>query len=149
MTSIDSFTALYQRHRELRAEANALNKAVLFDALAAAGITAVIVDFDGEGDSGQIQGVAAQADGSSRALPEALVSIRTVSWGRDAVCSVRECPLTEAIEELCYGYLAQEHDGWENNDGAYGEFHIDVSARTIALDFNARYTDVYNSTYSW
>ena len=32
------------------------------------------------------------------------------------------------------------HGGWENNDGAYGEFCFDASARCIHLEFNERFT---------
>ena len=30
------------------------------------------------------------------------------------------------------------HDGWENSDGAYGDFTFDVAERTITLDYNER-----------
>jgi hypothetical protein len=57
--------------------------------------------------------------------------------------------LREAIEELCYGYLTQEHGGWENNDGAFGEFTFDVRAASIKLEFNARFTDYSTSTHKF
>ena len=41
--------------------------------------------------------------------------------------------------------LAQTHGGWENNEGAYGEFTFDVAQRTITLDYNER---VETSEYS-
>jgi hypothetical protein len=50
-------------------------------------------------------------------------------------------PLREAIEELCYSYLEQDYGGWENNDGAFGEFIFDVATRKIGLEFNSRFTD--------
>jgi hypothetical protein len=53
----------------------------------------------------------------------------------------RHKDLRQAIETLCYGYLEHEHGGWENNDGAYGEFTFDVAGRRIDLEFNARFTD--------
>ncbi len=31
------------------------------------------------------------------------------------------------------------HDGWENSDGAHGDFTFDVGERTITLDYNERY----------
>jgi hypothetical protein len=58
-------------------------------------------------------------------------------------------PLPEAVEVLCYGYLEQEHDGWENNDGAYGEFCFDVHERTIALELHVRYTDTHSSDHTF
>jgi len=49
--------------------------------------------------------------------------------------------LREAIETACYDFLTQEHAGWENNDGAYGEFTIDVAERKIELECNVRFCD--------
>ena len=66
----DDFETRYARHKELRAKANEINKAVLFDALASAGITSIHVEFDGEGDSGQINGVAAFCGDEPAELPQ-------------------------------------------------------------------------------
>ena len=56
--------------------------------------------------------------------------------------ATRVMTLREAVEVLCYDYLEQEYGrGWEDNDGAFGEFTFDVPERRIALDFNARFTD--------
>jgi hypothetical protein len=57
--------------------------------------------------------------------------------------------LREAVEELCYGYLEQENAGWENNDGAFGEFNFDVAERRIALDFNQRFIDYTQHDYTF
>jgi hypothetical protein len=45
-----------------------------------------------------------------------------------------------SIERLAYHLLERTHCGWENNDGAYGDFTFDVAERTITLDYNERYT---------
>ena len=47
-------------------------------------------------------------------------------------------PVRDAIEKLAYDFLEEEHDGWENEDGAYGEFTFDVGERTIRLEYNER-----------
>jgi hypothetical protein len=41
--------------------------------------------------------------------------------------------------------FSSKHGGWENNEGAYGEFTFDVAQRTITLDYNER---VETSEYS-
>jgi hypothetical protein len=46
-------------YRRLAEQALPANKAALFDALAAAGITSVVVTFDGYADSGQIESLEA------------------------------------------------------------------------------------------
>lgn len=132
----------YARHKELRAKANGINKAILFDALAATRITSIHVDFDGEGDSGQINGVAAFSGDESATLPDTKIAIQTVPWGTTEAVTAQST-LEKAIENLCYDYLEQTHGGWENNDGGYGEFRIDVAKRSIELEFNGRFTDTW------
>jgi hypothetical protein len=57
--------------------------------------------------------------------------------------------LREAIEELCYDYLSDKHDGWENNDGGFGTFVFDVATRAIELEFNARFIEFTTSTHEF
>ncbi len=133
------FTAR-QTLADLAAAAQPANKAVLFDVLAKAGITAVVVEFDGAGDAGQIESLAAYADERVVALPDAAIAFREP--GPDATgLTDRTCPLAEAVETLAYDLLEQEHDGWEINDGAFGTF--DVADRSIQLAMNARFTDTF------
>jgi hypothetical protein len=47
----------------------------------------------------------------------------------------------DAIERLAYDFLEETHDGWENSDGAYGDFIFDVAERTITLDYNERHME--------
>ncbi len=111
------------------------NKTVLFDALAAAGITTVIVTFDGSGDSGQIDNIEVQ--GHVADLPPTEVELAFASWGSSDIR--REAlSLYDAIEALVYELLRQTHEGWENNEGAYGEFTFDVVKRSVVLDYNER-----------
>lgn len=147
MTDFESFRSSYEQHGEAVAKANALNRVVVFDALAAAGITAVTVHFDGEGDSGQIDDITAHAGDRLIPLPATVLTIHTAEWNRNDL-PVREQSLSEAVEHLCYGFLEQEHGGWENNDGAYGEFHFDVGKRTIELEFNGRFSDVTTDNHT-
>ena len=111
MTDCDDFNQKLNKHRAVVAKANALNKTAVFDALAAAGITDVVVGFDGEGDSGQIESVAARSGETYRELPTTAVTLASTQWGADDI-TTRKMPLNEAVEELCYGYPEQEHGGW-------------------------------------
>jgi len=141
MTDFDTIAASFERYRKALTEANTANKTVVFDALSAAGITSVTAEFDGEGDSGQIESVIACSGDAHVPLPATPLTLHHASWQNDRVTRVTS-PLAEAIEALCYGYLEQEHGGWENNDGAFGSFEFDVAQRTIRLEFNGRFTDV-------
>lgn len=55
----------------------------------------------------------------------------------------------QALEQLAYDFLSEAHAGWENNDGAYGEFTLDVTEQAIRLDYNERYTatEFYNHDF--
>lgn len=141
------FETTYRRFITALTEANERNKVRLFDALNAANISAVSVTFDGEGDSGQITDVTAYTGAAQAELPATPLTIEAVSWGADAAHEAEAETLQSAIEDLCYAYLSQQHGGWENNDGAFGEFTIDVTKRTIELEFNGRFSD-YSTTSS-
>ena len=137
--------ALYQKQQKALAEANGLNKNAVFDALAAAGIATVNVTFDGEGDEGQIDNI--MADGSPN-IPQVQIELQQTAGGTGKLDSTQST-LRHAIETLCYDYLSQEQGGWENNDGAYGEFIFNVTQRSIELEFNARFSDstLFNHTF--
>jgi hypothetical protein len=116
------------------------NKTALFDALAAAGIEIVTVIFDGYGDSGQIENIEARAGDATMALPPHEIEIASPVWGSSEI-ERRTQPVREAIETLAYAFLGQTHGGWENSDGAYGDFTFDVTERTITLDYNERHME--------
>ena len=138
--------AIVARHRAeqveymLRAEElRPANKTALFDALAAAGITQVIVAFDGAGDSGQIEQIDARSGEDTVPLPPDEIMICSAAWG-DPGFVARTMTVEQAIEQLAYDFLSDTHGGWENDDGAYGEFTFDVATRSISLDYNERFT---------
>jgi hypothetical protein len=136
----DTRQAAYDR---LNAELLSRNKATLFDALSAASITAVVVSFDGYGDEGQIRNIEVKAGEQVVAMPAEHIELARAVWDKTAPeCSI--VSITDAIEHFVYVLLDRTHCGWENNDGAYGDFIFDVAARTITLDYNERYTSSEN-----
>jgi hypothetical protein len=148
MVDMQSILESIEQHRKQLCETGKTNKAVIFAALSAAGIDVVNVTFDGEGDSGQIDNITARKSEAEVPIPEQAVTLQSVSWDGKEV-SLREQSLCEAIEQLCYDYLEQEQGGWENNDGAFGEFTLDVAGKTVELEFNGRFTDIATNTYSF
>jgi hypothetical protein len=148
MISNKEIMGAYEIHCRALAEANALNKTAVFDALASAGITCVVVTFDGEGDSGQIERVQAYAQKGDTKLPFKAIEVAQAAWNAQKL-DISSVPLAQAIETLSYDYLEQEHGGWENNDGAYGEFTFHVAERRIELSFNGRFTDSFLSSHTF
>jgi hypothetical protein len=147
MNDPDPAFASYDRYREALNKACQGNKAVVFDALAGANITHVHIDFDGEGDQGQIASVTAFRGEEEVQLPTTLVTLNQ-AWGNPEL-GIMEEPLPRAIETLCYDYLEETNGGWENNDGAYGEFRLDVAERKVELEFKGRYTDIFTENHTF
>ena len=150
-------SAIWRSYLEQEAARDALferlrpaNQTEIFDALASASVVTLVVNFDGFGDSGQIEAMTATGAEGEIVLPE--ISILYASPGRgdgDDAIDQQPLPLSEAIETLCYDLLRQTHAGWENNDGAFGDFTFDVAARTISLDHNDRYTAIESYAHQW
>jgi hypothetical protein len=141
--------ARYRDHARRVAEARPAIKAVLFDALARAGITSVIVTFDGYGDSGQIEQVEIRAgdDVLAELPPDQIEFVEPVRGDPDE--SERSTQtVSDAIETLVYAFLEETHDGWENDDGAYGDVTFDVGNRTITLNYNERQMESHYSCHT-
>jgi hypothetical protein len=128
----------------LRADALPLNKSALFDALAAAAIQTVVIEFDGCGDSGQLENITGLgAENTEIPLPEDEIEMHDVQFEGPSISVVKRT-VRDVLETLAYDFLEQTHDGWENGDGAHGEFTFDVATRSITLDYNERFTDSTN-----
>jgi hypothetical protein len=119
------------------------NRAAIFDAMERHGIDTVILAFDGSGDSGQIENVSAIPEAAPK-LSLLRVQQKEARWESDVIES-REIDLRTALENLAYALLEKSHDGWEINEGAYGEFTLYTKSREITLDYNERFE---SSVYS-
>jgi hypothetical protein len=135
---VSNWEIKHAEHERRDAELRDVNKTAVFDALAAAGITIVVVAFDGYGDSGQIENIEAKTGEDVVALPSGEVEIASAVWDQ-AEPERTAMTVHDAIEQLVFDFLGMTHDGWENSDGAYGDFTFDVAERTITLDYNERY----------
>jgi hypothetical protein len=93
-----------------------------------AGVKVVLVNYDGCGDSGQIE------------------SVTYLGAGGKAVDLTAEVTITEEhLTDLFYDLLETRHPGWENNDGAWGEFQWNLSSDELHHSHNERFTD-YDTT---
>jgi hypothetical protein len=138
-----------ERREALAARLRLGTRTQLFDALASHGIARVNVTFDGEGDSGQIEETTAlRTDDQPADLPDQQLTVQVpnpdATGPQDHTLS-----LADLIEELCYDLLGEHHGGWQDNDGSYGEFVLDVADRSITLDMNERFTDSHNSSHCY
>jgi hypothetical protein len=115
-----------------RQEILPLNKTAIFRVLTAAGI----------------ESIEAYNGNDPVALPDQTIDYQKAAWGKSEI-EQTSFAIRDAIETMAYEFLSQTHCGWENNDGAYGEFTCDVSEQTITLDYNERYTSSENYTHEF
>jgi hypothetical protein len=140
------FAANERQHAALIEAIRPANKAALFEALASAGITTVTVQFDGGGDSGQVETIEARIGENLVDLPDAKIEIALAHWG-DSNIERSAFSIRDAVEQIAYDFLEETHYGWEDNDGAYGEFTFDVAERAITLDYNERISEAIYSQH--
>ena len=132
-----------------------INKGSIMAALAAAGITSLVVTFDGNSDNGQIESIEARAGETRVELPATLVNMVASddedisSSEEDTAESNCDTSLAEAIERLCFDYLSHVYTGWEINEGSHGEFAFTVPDNSVELDFYKRFEDEENSSYEF
>jgi uncharacterized protein DUF6878 len=127
-------------------DVRARNKAIVFAALTEAGIHRVTVEYDGSGDSGQIDDVSAWNAGDEIISFPSDRKITLLSENPDH--PLAEQSFEAAVETLAWDYL-EIYSGWENNDGAFGTFVFDVPARTVTLEHNERYTEVNTTSHEF
>lgn len=118
------------------------NKEILFDFLKKEGVEQVTVEFDGGGDDGQIDGSDLPDKVSKIVIKGSKVSQGTI-YSKDGPTRQwkNDCTVGEIVDGICYEILESLYGGWENNDGAFGNFIFNVKKRSVSLEFNERYTE--------
>lgn len=96
--------------------------------LKAAGVARVHIVYDGCGDSGQIESVEYLDAGDGPIKPAGKVALTD-----------------DQLMDLFYDLTQARHPGWENNDGAFGEFAWDLATDELHHTHNDRFTD-YDTT---
>jgi len=107
------------------AERDAENKEVrakLLAQLRALGVTAVTAEYEGYGDSGNVEDVTLVP--SDISLP---------------------ADLANQLDDFAWGFAYQQHPGFENNDGGYGTLSWDLVKDSIDLDHADRFVDSSHS----
>ena len=104
-----------------QAERDAVNKSArsaLLPQLRALGVIEVIAEYEGYGDSGNVEDVTVQP--ARIELPD---------------------DLRAKVEEFAWCFAYHQHPGFENNEGGYGTLTWDVTADSITLDHADRYVE--------
>jgi len=148
-TQFAAYEAKCARASALAAEILPQNKTILFDALTTAGVLVVTVDFDGSGDSGQLEAPAAfDAENNEIEIPAIEIVVKVVDFDT-GTASEQTTTVKEFIETLAYELLEQLHGNWEDGEGAQGEFRFSTAEQTITLDYNERYVEYHHHEYEF
>lgn len=143
-----------KKAKELRINKERILEAI--KALPGLVVNKIEITYDGSGDSGCIDGVRLLNGDVELQLPDGVdpeVKLYTFhsSWveGEGFVPRAREkkLPLKEAIEQFAYDWIALDHSGWENNEGAYGTVTIDVELKKATHEHNMRIESVETYNY--
>ncbi|MGE0115016.1 MAG: DUF6878 family protein [Steroidobacteraceae bacterium] len=88
------------------------------------GIARLEINYDGCGDSGQIEEVS--------------------FWNMEgeSVTPSLDKRTADRVHQFCYDLLEVRHGGWENDDGAYGTFEWDLKSDELIHTHHTRYTEV-------
>lgn len=146
--SNDWYADYLNQQREKADRVSGPRRQELMDKLAEAGVAKVHVEFDGSGDSGQLEeptllGPDDAVMDDEGVLDETFPGAERefTEWKPEGgMIRVRRCEkVRERLEEFLYDLLSGCHPGWEINEGSFGGFEIDVAANKIGLTFNERF----------
>ena len=126
----------------------------IFALLRENGVESVDACYDGQGDSGQIDSI--RAIGRDKQIVDlgriqTSIQITSKVWDSENR-NWKEIPgadtktLMEALDDIFYGVLEEQQPGWEINDGAFGNFIMDIAAQTITWEHNSRFTEYETTT---
>jgi hypothetical protein len=132
----------------------AFNRTQLMAALHKLGATTVLIEYDGSGDSGDVQTLTVSPDDLTPLLLTEQIMQRHVRWGfssGEPQCIVTESQqsLHEALEDFVCACLEKRHPGWENNDGGSGEFTVNMADDTCLLSHITYYTESFSNETSF
>ena len=158
LPSMVDIMAQIKKSQEAKAERSKGDAKILFDALEDTNVVSIQVDFDGCGDSGQINSIE-YYDHRDKGLPEPKGKVKGSllpaghHWNSKTnnleELPEREATFNELVEQICYDRLGAHHGGWEINEGSYGTFSFDVLNRKINLEFNERVESIRSSSESF
>jgi hypothetical protein len=116
-------------------------KCAVLRALRLRGIAVVEIEYDGEGDDGQIGAISAY-DAQDQPV-ECTKPIRLAL--RSGAEFVRYASLREALDDFAWTILEHYHGGFQNDGGGFGTFIIDVREGTVKMEHHDRFTSVYST----
>ena len=128
------------RRREQQRQAELVKiKATLLTQLRRAKVAQAVIEYDGEGDSGQIESVLLR-DAANEFMANKPLSVR--AQATLSQLDIKSETLTGALEDYAWELLSIHHSGFQDNEGAFGTITVDVALGTVLIEHSARSIDV-------
>ncbi|MFA1677212.1 DUF6878 family protein [Rhizobium mongolense] len=121
-----------RQFRALSAQLRNRNRDAVFDALAGAGISFVIVSFDRDDDEGRIEDLAIIAADRAAHLPEEPITLPIALWSLTEPVSL-DLSFPHAIERLALDYIEQSYGSLCFESNNLDRIIFNVAARSIAF----------------
>ena len=118
MTQVNDFYAQMLEAQQRAAEQRVVTRVALLSELRAVGVTKIEVQYEGYGDSGNIEDVVVTPD--------------TISLSEE---------LRRRVEDFGWDFAYALSPGFENNEGGYGELTWALEADKIAVSHSNRYVE--------
>jgi len=116
--------------------ANEQEKATLLTQLNLLGAKRVVVEFQGGGDDGQVDGVYLYDQNDDDIdVPNDMIAWTTQTYGGQEAES-KQTKLVDALEDLCSRALDNTGLDWYNNDGGQGNLTIDFKENPPSIKLN-------------
>ena len=138
-------------------EAVRANRQPLLTALAALGITQLVIRYEGGGDSGDVSELEifpeslAQANIADTLKTQQLSCYYLAGEYQDGeyryFLQEQQSSIDEALRDFVLTWVDAHHGGWENNDGGSGTMTINVTEGTFRLEHTEYYTECSNYEY--
>jgi len=116
------FASTMEKWAAERDAENAKTCAMMLVQLRALGVTEVTAEYEGYGDSGNVEFITLQPSGIALASE-----------------------LSSQLDEFAWAFAYQQHPGFENNEGGYGTLTWDLIKDGIDLDHADRFVDCTHS----
>lgn len=134
-TQVDGLTTIDDARRQRMAK----NKDAILLAMKAAGITLIVVTYEGEGDEGSPTELAIEPEGADLSLATLTIAIQSSQWDEvtrawswhDSEVSMM---LDEAVSAFVDDVIETHHRGFEDGEGGGGELRFDAAAMSVTYD---------------
>lgn len=132
-----------ERQPKNREEAIVINKSIVINKLIELGATVAEIDYNGSGDSGQVEEIRVLKNKKEVSLKDQHVSYyerqdQFNGSGWNSSFTKKTVSLEEALEKIAEDLLDYNGIDWYNNDGGYGIVRVDLKDQKLKLEHNQR-----------